>query len=102
MHDANWEDSDDNLVQDFKNWFDISNQSTGEPLKDRYFLIDAKLTKAAISLLASIRQFFPQACVRFQLFDGKDMGTGSSFNVIKVQAFILTQLREFQYLDDNC
>lgn len=59
--------------------------------------------------------FSSQARVRFQRFDGTDMGTGTSFNVIKevtfeealpsqiikARDFIRTQLREFQYLDDN-
>ena len=114
--DANLEDIDDNLVQDFKNRFDISNRSTEEVLKARRFLVNGKLTKAAILLFGKYPSaFFPQARVRFQRFDGTDMGTGSSFNVIKevtfddalptliikVRDFIRTQLREFQYLDDN-
>ncbi|HFI0394103.1 TPA: ATP-binding protein [Streptococcus suis] len=114
--DATLEDIDDHLVQDFKNRFDISDRSTEEILKARRFLINGKLTKAAILLFGKYPSaFFPQARVRFQRFDGTDMGTGSSFNVIKevtfddalpsliikVRDFIRTQLREFQYLDDN-
>lgn len=114
--DATLEDIDDNLVQDFKNRFDISNRSTEEILKARRFLVNGKLTKAAILLFGKYSSaFFPQARVRFQRFDGTDMGTGSNFNVIKemtfddalpiliikVRDFIRTQLREFQYLDDD-
>lgn len=114
--DASLEDIDDSLVQDFKNRFDISERSVEEILKARRFLINGKLTKAAILLFGKYpSSFFPQARVRFQRFDGTDMGTGSSFNVIKeatfddalptliikVRDFIRTQLREFQYLDDN-
>ncbi|HFI0129995.1 TPA: ATP-binding protein [Streptococcus suis] len=114
--DASLEDIDDHLVQEFKNRFDISDRSTEEILKARRFLINGKLTKAAILLFGKYPSaFFPQARVRFQRFDGTDMGTGSSFNVIKevtfddalptliikVRDFIRTQLREFQYLDDN-
>lgn len=114
--DASLEDIDDSLVQDFKNRFDISEHSVEEILKARRFLINGKLTKAAILLFGKYpSSFFPQARVRFQRFDGTDMGTGSSFNVIKeatfddalptliikVRDFIRTQLREFQYLDDN-
>ncbi|WP_105207827.1 ATP-binding protein [Streptococcus suis] len=116
VSDATLEDIDDHLVQDFKNRFDISDRSTEEILKARRFLINGKLTKAAILLFGKYPSaFFPQARVRFQRFDGTDMGTGSSFNVIKevtfddalptliikVRDFIRTQLREFQYLDDN-
>lgn len=114
--DASLEDIDDGLVQEFKNRFDISDRSTEEILKARRFLVNGKLTKAAILLFGKYPSaFFPQARVRFQRFDGTDMGTGSHFNVIKevtfdealpilivkVRDFIRTQLREFQYLDDN-
>lgn len=116
VSDATLEDIDDHLVQDFKNRFDISDRSTEEILKARRFLINGKLTKAAILLFGKYpSEFFPQARVRFQRFDGTDMGTGSSFNVIKevtfddalptliikVRDFIRTQLREFQYLDND-
>ena len=114
--DASLKDIDDSLVQDFKNRFDISERSVEEILKARRFLINGKLTKAAILLFGKYPSaFFPQARVRFQRFDGTDMGTGSSFNVIKevtfddalptliikVRDFIRTQLREFQYLGDS-
>ena len=114
--DASLEDIDDSLVQEFKNRFDISDRPTEEILKARRFLVNGKLTKAAILLFGKYPSaFFPQARVRFQRFDGTDMGTGSHFNVIKevtfdealsflivkVRDFIRTQLREFQYLDDN-
>ncbi|HFI0302769.1 TPA: ATP-binding protein [Streptococcus suis] len=114
--DASLEDIDDSLVQDFKNHFDVSERSVEEILKARRFLINGKLTKAAILLFGKYPSaFFPQARVRFQRFDGTDMGTGSSFNVIKevtfddalptlitkVRDFIRTQLREFQYLDND-
>ncbi|HFU3789859.1 TPA: ATP-binding protein [Streptococcus suis] len=114
--DASLEDIDETIVQDFKSHFDLSERSTEEILKARRFLVNGKLTKAAILLFGKYPSaFFPQARVRFQRFDGTDMGTGSSFNVIKevtfddalptliikVRDFIRTQLREFQYLDDN-
>ncbi|HEM3624487.1 ATP-binding protein [Streptococcus suis] len=114
--DATLEDIEDRLVQDFKNRFDISSRSTEEILKARRFLVNGKVTKAAILLFGKYPSaFFPQARVRFQRFDGTDMGTGSSFNVIKevtfdealptlitqVRDFIRTQLREFQYLDND-
>ncbi|WP_032511676.1 ATP-binding protein [Streptococcus suis] len=114
--DASLEDIDETIVQDFKSHFDLSERSTEEILKARRFLVNGKLTKATILLFGKYPSaFFPQARVRFQRFDGTDMGTGSSFNVIKevtfddalptliikVRDFIRTQLREFQYLDDN-
>ncbi|CCW41715.1 ATP-dependent DNA helicase recG [Streptococcus agalactiae ILRI112] len=86
--DATFEDIDDDLVQDFKNRFDIADRSTEEILKARRFLVNGKLTKAAILLFGKCPSaFFPQARVRFQRFDGTDMGTGSSFNVIKEVTF---------------
>lgn len=54
--DATLEDIDDSLVQDFKNRFDISDRSTEEILKARRFLVNGKLTKAAILLLVNTRQ----------------------------------------------
>ena len=86
--DATLEDIDDDLVQDFKNRFDIADRSTEEILKARRFLVNGKLTKAAILLFGKYPSaFFPQARVRFQRFDGTDMGTGTSFNVIKEVTF---------------
>ena len=86
--DASLEDIDVSLVQDFKNRFDISKRSVEEILKARRFLINGELTKAAILLFGKYPSaFFPQARVRFQRFDGTDMGTGSSFNVIKEVTF---------------
>lgn len=116
VSDASLEDIDYNLVQDFKNRFDISERSVEEVLKARRFIINGKLTKAAILLFGKHPSaFFPQARVRFQRFDGTDIGTGSNFNVIKevtfdnalpkliveVRDFIRTQLREFQYLNSD-
>ncbi|MGC4432283.1 ATP-dependent DNA helicase, partial [Streptococcus suis] len=64
--DASLEDIDDSLVQDFKNRFDISERSVEEILKARRFLINGKLTKAAILLFGKYPSaFFPQARVRF-------------------------------------
>ncbi len=54
--DATMEDIDDNLVQNFKNRFDISNRSTEEILKARRFLVNGKLTKAAILLFGKYHQ----------------------------------------------
>lgn len=116
IEDATLDDIDELLVQDFKDHFDISERSTEEILKARRFLINGKLTKAAILIFGKYPSaFFPQARVRFQRFDGVDVGTGSEFNVIKevtfddalpklivkVRDFIRTQLREFQYLDSD-
>lgn len=82
------EDIDDRLVQDFKNRFDILDRSIEEILKARRFLVNGKLTKAAILLFGKYPStFFPQARVRFQRFDGTNMGIGSSFNVIKEVTF---------------
>ena len=58
--DATLEDIDDSLVQDFKNRFDISDRSTEEILKARRFLVNGKLTKAAILLFGKYPSaFFP-------------------------------------------
>ena len=58
--DATLEDIDNELVQDFKNRFDISDRSTEEVLKARRFLVNGKLTKAAILLFGKYPSaFFP-------------------------------------------
>ena len=48
IEDATLDDIDELLVNDFKEHFDISERSTEEILKARRFLINGKLTKAAI------------------------------------------------------
>lgn len=66
MPDATLEDIDDNLVQDFKNRFDILNRSTEEVLKARRFLVNGKLTKADILLVGKYPSaFFPTSSCSF-------------------------------------
>ena len=66
IEDATLDDIDELLVQDFKDHFDISERSTEEILKARRFLINGKLTKAAILIFGKYPSaFFPQARVRF-------------------------------------
>lgn len=65
--DASLEDIDETIVQDFKSHFDLSERSTEEILKARRFLVNGKLTKAAILLFGKYPSaFFPQAGIRFQ------------------------------------
>lgn len=114
--DANLEDLDGDLIDDYKQRFDSKNLSNEEVLKARRLLVNGKLTKAAILLFGKYPSaFFPQARVRFQRFDGIDMGIGGQYNVVKevtfddalpilitkVRDFIRTQLREFQFLDTD-
>lgn len=114
--DASLDDIDENLVNEYKKRFDSENRTTEEILKARCLMINGSLTKAAILLFGKYpSSFFPQVRVRFLRFDGVTMGTGSQFNVvkdvtfedalptliIKVREFVRTQLREFQYLDDE-
>lgn len=113
---ATLDDIDEELVNEYKTKFVSKDRSTEEILKARRLLVDGQLTKASILLFGKYpSSFFPQARIRFLRFDGVDMGTGSTFNVVKdvtfedalpilinkVRDFIRTQLREFQYLDDN-
>lgn len=114
--DANLEDLDGDLIDDYKQRFDSKNLSNEEVLKASRLLVNGKLTKAAILLFGKYPSaFFPQARVRFQRFDGIDMGIGGQYNVVKevtfddalpilitkVRDFIRTQLREFQFLDTD-
>ena len=116
VQDATIDDIDEELVKEYLSHFDIMNFSVENVLKARRFIINNHLTKAAILLFGkSPSVFFPQARVRFQRFEGVDMGTGSGFNVIKektfedplprlivkVKEFISTQLRDFQFLEKN-
>lgn len=113
---ATLSDLNPELVKKFETRFNVSNRSMEEVLKARHFIVDGKLTKAAILLFGKEPSLWlPQARVRFLRFEGVTMGTGSSFNVIKdvsfedplpilipkLKDFMNTQLREFQYLDEN-
>lgn len=116
VSDATMEDIDTSLVNDYRSKFSDFECSAYEVLRARRFIIDGKLTKAAILLFGkNPAVFFPQARVRFLRIDGNKMGVGSDFNVIKditfedalptliikVRDFIRTQLREFQYLNSD-
>jgi ATP-dependent DNA helicase RecG len=85
-------------------------------LRSRGMLVDGHLTNAGVLLFArNPTQFIPCARVRVMRFDGNRMETGRRLNIVKDKTFdgplprviegarqlISSQLREFQYLDDD-
>lgn len=90
--------------------------SDEQVLRSRGFLQHGRLTKAGVLLFATKpTKFIPWARVRVLHFDGNKMETGRRLNIIKdrtfdgplpkqiegAKEFISSQLREFQYLDDD-
>lgn len=108
-------DIDESIINSYKKIMD-SSLSTQEILEARNFLIDGELTAAGILLFGkNPTKYFPQARLRFIKYDGSQAQVGRDLNIVKEKSFdsaiptiiqeskefILTQLREFQYLDDN-
>lgn len=116
INDATLEDIDIKLIEEYKEHFGIKEKENIEVLKARRFMINNKITKAGILLFGKYPSaFLPQARVRFIRFSGNEMRTGEDYNVIKdvtfenslpkiiveLREFVKTQLREFQYLDND-
>lgn len=110
------EDIDEVLLDEYKKLMDISTLSNEEILKARNFLINGNITNAGILLFGkNPTKFLPQARLRVIKYNGKKQLLGEEINIIKertfdgsipniikeVRYFINTQLREFQYLDED-
>lgn len=109
-------DIDLNLVDEYKNIMDITELSDEEVLRARNFMINGQLTNAGILLFGNNpTKFLPQARVRVIKYSGMYQKVGADINIIKEKTFdgaipiiireasefIKTQLREFQYLDQD-
>ncbi|MDT2920018.1 ATP-binding protein [Lactococcus lactis] len=110
------DDIDDGLIEEYKVKLGALDSDTTEVLKARNLIIDGQVTKAGILLFGKYpSRFLPQARVRFIRYEGSEMRVGTDFNVtkditfedalprliIQVKAFVSTQLRDFQYLDEH-
>lgn len=109
-------DIDPNLVEEYKNIMDITELSDEEVLRARNFMINGQLTNAGVLLFGNNpTKFLPQARLRVIKYSGMYQKVGADINIIKektfdgaipiiireAREFIKTQLREFQYLDQD-
>lgn len=110
------DDIDEKLVEEYKIKLGAFDSDITEVLKARNLIIDGKITKAGLLLFGKYpSRFLPQARVRFIRYEGSEMRVGTEFNVTKdvsfeealprlinkVKDFVATQLRDFQYLDEQ-
>lgn len=113
---ADLEDIDDDLIYQYKMKLGVPEMTTEKILKVRGLMINNQLTKAAILLFGkNPSAFLPQARLRVLKIDGDDMGVGANIGIVKdmtfdkaipkiideAKSFINTQLRDFQYLDND-
>lgn len=104
------------LINEYKEIMNISQLSTEEVLKARNLMIDDKLTNAGILLFGkNPSKYLPQARLRVIKYSGMYQKVGTEINIVKektfdgaipiiireTREFINTQLRDFQYLDDD-
>lgn len=113
---ADLSDIDDAVMSEYKSIMNITDLTNEEVLRARYFLVDGKLTNAGILLFGKNPcKFLPQARLRFVRYDGMKAKVGTEINIVKektfegaipiiikeAREFINTQMREFQYLDQD-
>lgn len=110
------------MVEIYKKSINADNQELLDVLRARRFLVIDSLTgkecltNAGVLLFAKDPSiFFPTARIRVVKFEGTEMQTGTSLNIVKDKTFALplykqiiesqkfvdTQLREFNHLDKN-
>lgn len=109
-------DIDLELLQDYREKMDAPNLSFTDILEARNLMIDGKITHAGILLFGkNPTKYLPQARIKVVKYEGDSPGTGKNLNIIKektfetaipkliteVTDFIRTQLREFQYLEEQ-
>ncbi len=109
-------DIDLELLQDYREKMDAPNLSFNDILEARNLMIDGKITHAGILLFGkNPTRYLPQARIKVVKYEGNSPGTGKNLNIIKektfetaipkliteVTDFIRTQLREFQYLEEQ-
>ena len=113
---SNISDIDLSLVEEYKNIMDITELSDEEVLRARNFMINGQITNAGILLFGNNpTKYLPQARLRVIKYNGMFQKVGTDINIIKEKTFdgaipiiireasefIKTQLREFQYLDQD-
>ncbi|MBT1035446.1 putative DNA binding domain-containing protein [Canibacter sp. lx-45] len=107
---------DEDLINSYKSLLNVPEKTTEEVLKARNLIINGKLTNAGILLFGkNPSKFLPQARLRVIKYDGSYQKVGTDINIIKEKTFdgaipsiiknakdfINTQLRDFQYLDED-
>ena len=112
---SSFDDVNIELVERYKNILN-TNLSIEEILIARDLMKDGHLTNAGLILFGKYpTKYLPGARVRLLKFDGNKMETGKNFNVIKdityetalpilienIKKEMYSQLRDFQYLDDD-
>lgn len=110
------DDVDETLIDDYRKIMNISGLSTEEILKARNLMIAGKLTNAGVLLFSkNPTKFLPQARLRVIKYSGINQKVGNEINIIKertfdkaiphiikeAREFVNTQLRDFQYLDQD-
>lgn len=111
------EDIDLDLIEAYKKNMKLEDLSVLDILKARNFIDkNGYLTNACILLFSkNPTKYLPQARLKFVRYDGIKANVGNEINIIKeqtfdkaipkiimeVKAFINTQMREFQYLDNK-
>lgn len=118
--DAEIEDLDKDLIEEYKARNDAEGIDTEQILRSRGFMRKKKgkyyLTNAAVLLFAeNVSQFYPNCRIRFIRYMGNDIKVGTEMNVVKdksfeqpilrlideAKVFIKDQLREFNALNPN-
>jgi len=109
-------DVDEDIVNLYRKHMGLPNKPTHEILEARGMIVDGKLTTAGVLLFGkNPTKYLPQARLRFIRYDGIFAQTGKRLNIIKEQTFdsaipkiivearnfINTQMREFQYLNNE-
>lgn len=110
------EDIDEETMNIYKKFMEMEHRSTEEILNARNMIQDGQLTNSAILLFGkNPTKYLPQARVKFIRYDGNAAKVGTEINIIKektfdscipklipeIKEFVNSQLREFQYLDEN-
>lgn len=110
------DDVDEDIMNLYRGHMGISDKPADEILEARGMIFEGKLTTAGILLFGkNPTKYLPQARLRFVRYDGMFAGTGERLNIIKEKTFdgaipkiiieardfINTQMREFQYLNNE-
>ncbi|QLB13775.1 ATP-dependent DNA helicase RecG [Bisgaardia hudsonensis] len=116
ISEATLNDLNEELLDNYKEIMKVSNLSNEDVLTARNFIINGHITNAGILLFAkNPSRFLPQARLKVIKYSGVKAGVGVDINIIKEQIFddaipviikksrefINSQLREFQYLDQD-
>lgn len=116
VQDSSLDDIDEEIMELYKKHMKLDETTAEDILKARNFLRNGKITNAGILLFSNNpTKYLPQARVKFIKYSGMRAGVGHEINIVKeetfdeaipkiilkIQAFIKTQLREFQYLDQD-